>query len=65
MSWVTTPTLIIWGKYDKYLSPNLAWRFHSQIKNSEVEIIDNCGHLPHEELPEITNKLILDFIKKK
>ncbi|MFH1260617.1 MAG: alpha/beta fold hydrolase [Candidatus Micrarchaeota archaeon] len=65
MSKVSVPTFIIWGKYDKLLSYKLAYRFHQDIKNSKLLIMDNCGHLPHEELPEITNKLILDFIEKR
>lgn len=59
---IKVPTLIIWGSEDEILSPTQGKLLHKQILNSQLEIIEKCGHIPHEEHPvkvfEIVNKYI-------
>ncbi len=62
LSEMKIPTLIIWGKNDKYLDYNYAYQFHKKIKNSELLLIDNCGHVAHEDCPDVVNKAIVDFL---
>ena len=40
------PTLVIWGREDKLIPVSFAERFHHEIANSRLRIIDNCGHMP-------------------
>jgi len=55
-------TLILWGGRDKVLPiASGAW-LHKRIAGSRLEILEDCGHLPHEEDPERVNALIADFL---
>ncbi len=54
--------LLIWGEKDRYLDVGLTSRFKEKIKNLKVEIIADCGHSAHEEVPETVNRLITDFL---
>ena len=60
---IGVPTMILWGKQDPLISLWQAERLHREIKGSRLEILNNCGHVPHEERPEDSAKLILDFLK--
>ncbi len=48
---IETPTLLLWGRHDKWIPVENAYRFERRLKNSEILIYENCGHLPMEELP--------------
>lgn len=43
------PTLIIWGDYDKFISPKCAHSAKNEIPNSTLKIIAKCGHAPMME----------------
>jgi pimeloyl-ACP methyl ester carboxylesterase len=62
MSQIRTSTLIIWGANDQYLPVELAQRFKELIPNAKLIVLDNCGHMPHEENPDQINQLIIDFL---
>ncbi len=55
-------TLILWGKQDQILGTKPAQQFQQGLPNAQFHWVDNCGHVPHLEQPEITAQLILDFI---
>ncbi|MFN8237072.1 MAG: alpha/beta hydrolase [Chitinophagales bacterium] len=60
---ITCPTLIIWGKQDKIVSPKYADRFHEDIKNSRLIMYDSCGHVPMMEKPMEVKSAVLDFLQ--
>lgn len=64
LSKITAPTLIIWGEKDGVVPAEHGKMFHSAIPNSKLSIIENSGHVSHEENPAQTAKLIKDFIKE-
>jgi len=59
---IKIPSLIIWGKDDRIAELWQAHRLHAEIEGSRLELLDECGHNPHEEYPETTCSLILRFI---
>ncbi|MFN8295716.1 MAG: alpha/beta hydrolase [Chitinophagales bacterium] len=61
---IICPTLIQWGKEDKLLDVSLV-EHYKKIPNNKVVIYDNCGHSPQEEIPAISVKDVLDFLKNK
>lgn len=61
---VECPTLIVWGQEDSIIPVTDADRFHRDIKNSEVVIIDPCGHMPMMEMPEKTQEVMEKFFKE-
>jgi len=60
---IRSKTLIIWGQNDSYINVKHGMRMHKRIPDSHLEIIDRCGHCPHEEFPDRVNRLITDFIR--
>ncbi|MEH2305253.1 alpha/beta fold hydrolase [Nostoc sp.] len=61
LSKIVQPTLILWGDSDKILGTNDATKFKSAIPHSNLIWIQDCGHLPHLEQPQITAQYILNF----
>ncbi|QMS87070.1 alpha/beta hydrolase [Nostoc edaphicum CCNP1411] len=61
ISQIVQPTLILWGDSDKILGTGDAMKFKMAIPHSTLTWIQNCGHLPHLEQPQITAEHILDF----
>jgi pimeloyl-ACP methyl ester carboxylesterase len=59
---VLNKTLIIWGKNDNYLNYKAAYLFKNKIKNSTLLLLNNCGHVAHEDQPLKVNKAIEDFL---
>ncbi len=59
---IKIPTLIIWGKQDNILPIEQGKALNKEIKTSQFKTIDSCGHVPQEEKPEETYKLIIDFL---
>jgi len=57
------PTLIIWGRRDAAVPVTHAYRARDLIPNSEVRIMERCGHIPQVEQPEEFNELVLDFLR--
>ena len=60
---VRAPTLVVWGREDRWIPVDHARRFAEAIPGAEVAILDGCGHVPQEERPEETAALILAFIR--
>ena len=46
------PTLIIWGAEDQLIPIDAGRKLNSLIKGSRLVVIDQCGHVPQEEMPE-------------
>ncbi len=59
---LTHPTMLIWGDQDSYLDVTLTRRFARKIPGLRVEIIQGCGHSPHEERPRMVVDLLADFL---
>jgi pimeloyl-ACP methyl ester carboxylesterase len=55
------PTLIVWGREDRLIPLNFAQRFHKEITGSRLEVIDDCGHMPHVECADKFNHALLKF----
>jgi len=62
---IRCPVLIVWGQQDAWHPVGMAEAFHQQLPQAAVEILSNCGHLPHEEQPDCFNQRALEFLKGK
>ncbi|PYL52454.1 MAG: 2-hydroxy-6-oxo-2-4-heptadienoate hydrolase [Verrucomicrobia bacterium] len=58
---INRPTLVIWGRDDKLIPLSFGERFHQEIANSQLQIIDNCGHMPQLECPTEFSAAVLQF----
>lgn len=49
---IATPALVLWGDRDRILDVSGAYIFHKKIKNSQLVIMKDCGHIPMLERPK-------------
>ena len=59
---IDIPVLIVWGRQDRVVPVRLADRLAAAVPRAEVAILDDCGHIPHEERPEMALPLIERFL---
>ncbi len=59
------PTLFIWGKKDPIIKPQHLIKFQSGFPNNKSIVLENCGHFPQEEQPNIVIKSITEFLTDK
>ncbi len=57
------PILLIWGKKDKLIPLFLAKKLIKLHPWLKLEVIDNAGHCPHDELPTHFNQIVLKWLK--
>lgn len=57
-----TPTLVLWGKQDRVLPVRQAERFGELLPNSEVRVLDGCGHALGYDCPKRVNDSMEDFL---
>ncbi|KAH0630292.1 hypothetical protein JD844_013194, partial [Phrynosoma platyrhinos] len=61
ISKIRAPTQIIWGKDDKVLDPSGADILAETIANSQVHVLEKCGHFIVLDRPRKSAKLLLEF----
>lgn len=62
LSTIMIPTLIVHGKQDQAVPLKFAQQAHERIKNSQLEILDGCGHWPQRDQPEQVNRIVSAFL---
>jgi pimeloyl-ACP methyl ester carboxylesterase len=62
---MSLPVLIVWGRQDKSIPVKLAQDMHHILKGSRLEVIDEAGHCPNDEQPEVFNRLAMEFLLSK
>lgn len=60
---IKTPTLIIWGENDKLIPIENAQKFHADLPNDTLVVLEKTGHIPMEENPNRTVDAICLFLK--
>ena len=59
---VNVPTLVIWGAEDKIIPVDSGRRISEAIPGSRLEVIPECGHLPHVEKPDEFSDMVLGHL---
>ncbi len=59
---ITADTLLVWGREDGIVPLRHGEALRDAIPNSNLAVIDRCGHMPMAEKPETFNKIIRDFL---
>ncbi|KXJ29156.1 Monoacylglycerol lipase abhd6-A [Exaiptasia diaphana] len=59
---ITVPALVLWGENDKIIHVSSVNVMKEKLKNSQVHILDRCGHALSLERPWKTAKLMMEFI---
>jgi 4,5:9,10-diseco-3-hydroxy-5,9,17-trioxoandrosta-1(10),2-diene-4-oate hydrolase len=55
-------TLVIWGKDDRLFDVEYGEKASKIIPNAKFSVIEDAGHLPLMDQPEIFNKILNDFL---
>jgi len=59
---VSAPTLVIWCEQDALIPVHYAHQYARLIRDSRVEVIPDCGHVPQVEQAEATAALVKEFL---
>lgn len=60
---VTTQTLVIWGRNDRFVPMDTGLRLIAGMPNADLHIFNRCGHWAQWEHAERFNRLVLDFLQ--
>ena len=60
---IQAPTLILWGENDAWIPVSDAPKFKAAIKDAQMVIMPNTGHVPMEERPRESLAFVLDFLR--
>ncbi len=58
------PLLLLWGRDDRVVRVRQGERLRDTVPEARLEIIDHCGHNPHEEAPDECRQRIERFLKE-
>lgn len=62
---IEVPTLIVWGRNDRIVPVPAALAYRKRIgDNAELEIFDECGHVPQMERPVRFNRVLARFLRE-
>ncbi len=59
---IKLPVLLIWGLQDVVTPPAVAEQFHRLLPNATLHYINQCGHAPMMEQPELFNHHVNNFL---
>src|SRR5262245_43005960 len=59
---IKAPTLVVWGKEDGLTPLGMGKAFAEDIPGAQLQVIDNCGHVPQIEKPAEFNAALLKFL---
>jgi pimeloyl-ACP methyl ester carboxylesterase len=59
---IRAPTLVLWGRDDRWIPLAHADRFVAAIPGARKVVIEGCGHMPQEEKPDEVRGRLLEFL---
>jgi len=59
---VRAPTLVLWGREDRWIPLAQGERFAREIPGARLHVLEDAGHVPQEERPEEVAPLLLEFL---
>jgi pimeloyl-ACP methyl ester carboxylesterase len=62
---VRAPTLVLWGASDRLAPVDYGRAYAAAIPGAEFLIVEEAGHLPHIEQPEVVSDRIAAFLAQK
>ena len=64
LGWIRCPVHVVWGERDLMVSPAGAERIRAELPHTRVELIEDCGHCPQVECPEIVARVVDSMIAR-
>ena len=60
---IDVPTLLLWGRHDRVVPLSVGERLSDVLPQATLEILEECGHLPPEELPKDSLEIVQSFLR--
>ena len=60
---IQSPTLVVWGDYDRLITPAYAKEFTDRIKGAKTATIKDAGHMVMYEQQTEFVKTVRDFLR--
>jgi pimeloyl-ACP methyl ester carboxylesterase len=61
---IRVPTLVLWGASDRIASPDYGRGYSKLIAGAQFELIEDAGHYPHIERPDLFTRKIVEFVSR-
>lgn len=58
------PVCLFWGRHDRTLPFATSERVRALLPQAEFHAVEEAGHVPHYEHPEIVNPLLIEFLRR-
>ncbi len=58
------PILLMWGRHDATIPLSVGEEVRKLLPKADWRVIEDCGHVPHYERPEVVNPLLVVYLKK-
>jgi len=62
---MTCPTLLLWGDRDRVIPAWVGERLHRDLPDAELVVLAHCGHVPPEERPRDSLRVVRDFLRRR
>ncbi len=59
------PVLVVWGKYDRFISSKLGYEIAERLPNAKLEIIEKSGHYVHMDQPYELVQVVTRFLSEE
>jgi pimeloyl-ACP methyl ester carboxylesterase len=56
------PALFVWGRQDVLVPPGFARFVSAALPDARSVVLEECGHVPQFEHPEVTAQMTLEFL---
>ena len=53
---------VFWGREDQTVPLKFSKKLLELVPQAGLSVIDNVGHIPHFELPDVFNPLLLEYL---
>lgn len=61
---IDVPTLLLWGRQDRVVPVSVGERLASDLPDARLRVLERCGHLPAEELPDESFDIVKRFMEE-
>jgi pimeloyl-ACP methyl ester carboxylesterase len=58
------PILLLWGDHDLTIPMSVGLEMLKYMPHAELRVIEESGHVPHYEVPDVVNPLLIEFLKR-
>lgn len=62
---IRCPALLLWGNEDRVIPRWVGERLHRDLPDSELMVLEECGHVPTEEQPSVSLEVVTNFLGRR